>query len=449
MKLPINRLWTVAAAAALALAIAPAATASEWNERTTLKFTEPVMVPGTTLQPGTYVFRLVSSPSDRHIVQVLSGDESKVLTTTLTVPVKREDAKGDTVLRLNPTESGTPAIKAWFYPGTLYGHQFLYSDEEAKDIAQRTKTVVLSRDLSDSNMEAGTIFVYDPAGSRQAWSGDASAAGDFRKWQQSQAATARVTSPAVKPSESAAPMYAAGAAGEKVTVDQLEDDATRFVGKTISVDAEVESVLGPRLFTIDERNWIDLEGELLVYMPTDLVALVKAGDLVTVTATPKTFNGDELKNEWGWMKLDEETEEKLGKKPILVASRVTGGTSNVAMTIKAPAGETVGTSGMAGSSAAVTSAATLASGSSSLIGRHVKLTSENVTDNAKDGGFWIMASGKRVYVRPASGNAEVTKGQPVTIEGIVLQLPRAMRTSLQPTGDWNDTLYVYATNIER
>ena len=42
------------------------ARADQWNDRTTLKFDAPVMIPGTTLAPGTYTFKLLDSATHRH-----------------------------------------------------------------------------------------------------------------------------------------------------------------------------------------------------------------------------------------------------------------------------------------------------------------------------------------------------------------------------------------------
>ena len=50
--------------------------------------------------------------------------------------MKRQDARGDLVLKFNPTEQGTPpAVAGWYYPGSIYGHHFVYPDAQAKVIA--------------------------------------------------------------------------------------------------------------------------------------------------------------------------------------------------------------------------------------------------------------------------------------------------------------------------
>jgi hypothetical protein len=45
------------------------------------------------------------------------------------------------------------------------------------------------------------------------------------------------------------------------------------------VDAEVDNVFGPRMFSIDERGWFGLGAGMLVYMPSQFAALVREVDL--------------------------------------------------------------------------------------------------------------------------------------------------------------------------
>src|SRR4029450_13283270 len=47
----------------------------------------------------------------------------------------------------------------------------------------------------------------------------------------------------------------------KIDLDELETHPEKYVGKTVIVEGEVDRVLGPHLFTIDERNLVDLDGE--------------------------------------------------------------------------------------------------------------------------------------------------------------------------------------------
>ena len=93
-------------------------------------------------------------------------------------------------------------------------------------------------------------------------------------------------------------------AGRRVDLDDVENAPESFVGQTISVDAEIEEIYGPRLFTIDEPNWADLDLEMLVHVPTALAALVDSGDRVTVTGRVERMEVPKVEREWGWLGFD-------------------------------------------------------------------------------------------------------------------------------------------------
>ena len=431
-------------AAAAILIAAASAHAQEWREQTILKFSEPIMVPGATLPPGTYEFRLLDSDSNRHVVRIATEDGSRVIATTHAVPLKRADAKGDVVLKFNPTDTGSPpAMKAWFYPGTLYGHEFIYPEEQAKQIAERTKTIVLSTDVPGSDLSKGTLRTFDPSGALVEWKADASTTREWDEWRKKRASTA--------------PMASGNFKGTRVKLNALEENASKYVGQTISVDAEVEEVLGPRLFTIDEPNWGDLDGELLVYMPSNLAALVKDNDRVTITGTVKTFVQADVEREWGWLGLEPEIEVQFAKKPVIVASRIVGGDNDFAMAIDLgtagttkPAAVNARTGDDKTRDATISNAAELAGGSENLVGRRVELNSAKVNTVAKDGGFFVSANNAAVFVLPAQKDAlKVQTGDTVTITGTVLQLPRHMHTRLNAPAGSNDDIYVYATSVRK
>ena len=114
----------------LCLLAAPKATADEWDHKTVLTFSGPVEVPGVgqhILPAGTYVFKLVESSSDRHIVQIFNQDQTQVLTTILAIPNYRLKATDKTVITFRERPAGEPeALKAWFYPSHEWGEEFVY-----------------------------------------------------------------------------------------------------------------------------------------------------------------------------------------------------------------------------------------------------------------------------------------------------------------------------------
>jgi len=116
------------------------APAQSWNKKTTVTFKVPVEIPGAgaqVLPPGSYVFKLVDSISDRNIVQILSKDELHVYATILAIPNFRLKATDKTVMTFAERAAGQPqAIRAWFYPGELWGQEFVYPKTKAVELAR-------------------------------------------------------------------------------------------------------------------------------------------------------------------------------------------------------------------------------------------------------------------------------------------------------------------------
>ncbi len=132
----------------LCFLVAPKAKADEWNQKTTVTFSEPFEVPGVgqhLLPAGTYVFKLMDSPSDRHIVQIFNQDETHVFTTILAIPNFRLKATDKTVMTFREAPAGQPqSLKAWFYPGREWGDHFVYERPRALELAKENSEAVLS-----------------------------------------------------------------------------------------------------------------------------------------------------------------------------------------------------------------------------------------------------------------------------------------------------------------
>ena len=121
------------------------ATADEWNKKTIVTFSAPVEVPGKVLPPGTYVFKLLDSSSNRNIVQIWDKDEKQLYATIMGIPDYHLETPEKPIINFDERPSNTPeAVKAWFYPGDNYGVQFVYPHDQAVRVAKRTKQNVLS-----------------------------------------------------------------------------------------------------------------------------------------------------------------------------------------------------------------------------------------------------------------------------------------------------------------
>jgi hypothetical protein len=131
-------------AAALLLALAlPTLRADELTKRTVVTVNDTIQLPNVVLQPGTYVFKLLDSPSNRDIVQIFDKDETHLITTILALPNYRLQPTGKTVITFWETPAGTPAaVRAWFYPGDNYGQEFVYPKNLSTEIAATNKTSV-------------------------------------------------------------------------------------------------------------------------------------------------------------------------------------------------------------------------------------------------------------------------------------------------------------------
>jgi len=134
--------------ALLALAFTPSVKADDWNQKTKVTFSQPVEVPGVgaqVLPAGTYVFKVLDSLSDRHIVRIFSEDELHVFTTILAIPNYRLKSTDKTVMTFRERAAGEPqAIRAWFYPGRQWGHEFVYPKSRAVELAKIVNVPVLA-----------------------------------------------------------------------------------------------------------------------------------------------------------------------------------------------------------------------------------------------------------------------------------------------------------------
>jgi hypothetical protein len=147
----LKKLATPASCLALMLAALTTNTnASEWNRKTVVTISGPIEIPGVhlsgwgTLPAGTYVFKVMDSQSNRHIVQIFSQDEKTIYATILSVPNYRLKATDKTVITFSERPAGEPeALRAWFYPGRNWGEEFVYPKARAMALAKATNTPVL------------------------------------------------------------------------------------------------------------------------------------------------------------------------------------------------------------------------------------------------------------------------------------------------------------------
>ena len=116
------------------------------SQDTYFTFSEPVELPNVTLPAGSYLFQLVDSTSNRHVVRVISRDRQKLFTTVMAIPSYSLGQPADEPqVRFMETPAGTPsAVKIWLYPGRSTGREFVYPRSRATRLAQATGEPVLT-----------------------------------------------------------------------------------------------------------------------------------------------------------------------------------------------------------------------------------------------------------------------------------------------------------------
>lgn len=163
------RLTSVIAVGLLSAGMSPTF-ADQWDKKTVITLTETVLVPHATLTPGKYVIKLVSSDSNRHIVQIFNEREDQVITTILAIPNYRLQPTGDSVFSAWETPAGNPrALRAWFYPGDNFGQEFAYPKGLSAQIARQTQTPVpTATGETVAELKAAPVTKVEPTGEEKA-----------------------------------------------------------------------------------------------------------------------------------------------------------------------------------------------------------------------------------------------------------------------------------------
>lgn len=233
--------------------------------------------------------------------------------------------------------------------------------------------------------------------------------------------------------------------GMRVSLDELEEHADRYMGLTVTVSGAVDEVLGPRIFTIAEADAGD--DDVLVALPDPMVAAVRGGEPVTITGTMKPFAHDEFQRSWNWLGLDPDAALDMALNPVLVASRIAAAGGQELVVHPTAAGRPVGTTGsLTPAAAEIRDLAAVVSGTEGLVGRRVALPAMQVSAVAA-AGFFVNSAGRLLFVLPGERSAIPREGDRVAVDGLILRLPERIEDRLSPPAAMNDSIYVYAGSI--
>lgn len=125
-----------------------------------------------------------------------------------------------------------------------------------------------------------------------------------------------------------APRDAAPASNTALGVEDVVKNADRYIGQEITVVGEVDEVLSPMAFALDEDATLQagIDNDLLVFYPKSAMLADLddkwLNDEVRVTGTVGKMTVVEIERELGW-DLDAKLEAEVEKQgPVLIAKRV-------------------------------------------------------------------------------------------------------------------------------
>ena len=134
-----------------ALSLLMQARAAEPVKQTPFSINDPFEIPSMILEPGHYVLRLVEREPQRNVldvfetVQLWTGDETRLISTLLTMPNYDQPTTDKTVFTFFERGPKQPkALRIWFAPGRNYGQEFVYPKLQAVELAKSVGRAVLS-----------------------------------------------------------------------------------------------------------------------------------------------------------------------------------------------------------------------------------------------------------------------------------------------------------------
>jgi hypothetical protein len=232
----------------------------------------------------------------------------------------------------------------------------------------------------------------------------------------------------------------------RVDIHEFRSQGWKYFGRTVTLDAEVDEVYGPRLFTVDDPAWGDLGGEVLVFARGLGTVAVKDEDRVTVTGTVRTVADSGLDGEWGWRKVAPDAAPDALKKPLIVATRIVATGSGLELYDATRADRPASVP----PAPAIIDVSLVATATADLVGRAVELRNVRVLRLAHPHGFFIAAPAGVVFVLPDHLRPlTVADGELVTIHGILAAMPRWMPDEFEPPVGWNNRVYIVATVTEK
>jgi hypothetical protein len=143
---------------------------STFNRKTHVTFSGSVEIPGRVLPAGTYTFQLNVLPGNQtSIVQILNEDGTRTIANLLTITDYRLTPTDKTVMTFSERAGDRPnALRAWFYPGENFGHEFAYPRKRAQQLAAANHENVpaIPDQTADNDLNSAQVTEATPDGTQ-------------------------------------------------------------------------------------------------------------------------------------------------------------------------------------------------------------------------------------------------------------------------------------------
>jgi len=114
-----------------------------------MSFNQPIEIPGSVLPAGTYWF-VLSTNTDRNVVQIYSANWSRLYASLMTIPIYRSQSTPQTEVEFAERPHQNPqALVEWYYPSRLAGHEFVYASKNVQmRLGSAAKQDVIARSMT-------------------------------------------------------------------------------------------------------------------------------------------------------------------------------------------------------------------------------------------------------------------------------------------------------------
>jgi hypothetical protein len=166
----MKKLMTCLTMGALATVLGVASTsanAQSERERSVFTLTEPLEVGPGVLQPGTYLIKVVLIDSNRDMLQVTDTEETKVFINALSRPhpILSDEVIPNSRYTFYPPLPGQPkSLKTWFARDSGNGHDIIYPQRRAAEIAVAAKEPVIAipDEVKETEYKVAPLYIVTP-----------------------------------------------------------------------------------------------------------------------------------------------------------------------------------------------------------------------------------------------------------------------------------------------